>query len=68
MLFVSSAAGLKGDAAISAYSASKAALMGLARSLAVELAPKRIRVNVVSQAWCTSEMTRVFFQILRKIR
>jgi NAD(P)-dependent dehydrogenase (short-subunit alcohol dehydrogenase family) len=38
----------KGFAATSAYSASKAALRSLGRTLAVELLPRGIRVNVVS--------------------
>lgn len=38
----------KGAVGHAAYSASKAALVGLARTLALELAPSRIRVNVVS--------------------
>lgn len=41
---VHAAAGLPGHAA---YAASKAAIIGLTRSLAIELAPKRIRVNAV---------------------
>ncbi|MDA7631456.1 SDR family oxidoreductase [Verrucomicrobia bacterium] len=66
MVFLSSAAALKGSAAISAYSASKAALIGLARSLAVELAPKRIRVNVVSPGVVQTDMTKALFSNLTK--
>ncbi|WP_449414416.1 SDR family NAD(P)-dependent oxidoreductase [Pandoraea soli] len=47
-VLMSSAAGLRGQAGMTAYSASKAAIDGLARSLAVELAPRRIRVNSVA--------------------
>lgn len=44
---VASVAGLKGQAYQSAYGASKAALINLSKSLAVELSPDGVRVNVV---------------------
>jgi NAD(P)-dependent dehydrogenase (short-subunit alcohol dehydrogenase family) len=47
-VFVSSIAGLRGNAAISAYALSKAALAQLARNLAVEWGPRNVRVNAVS--------------------
>lgn len=40
-----------GEPALSAYAASKAALVSAARGLAVELARKRVRVNTVSPGW-----------------
>lgn len=46
--FVSSASGVRGAQGHSAYGAAKAALMSLVRSAAVELAPRRIRVNSVA--------------------
>ena len=39
------------------YAASKAAQLGLVRTLAVSLAPHRIRVNAVSPGWIATEMT-----------
>ncbi|MFO1490418.1 MAG: SDR family NAD(P)-dependent oxidoreductase [Kiritimatiellia bacterium] len=45
-VFVSSTYGIRGGKGMSAYSASKAALDGAVRSLALELAP-RVRVNGV---------------------
>ena len=39
------------------YAASKAAQLGLVRTLAVSLAPYRIRVNAVSPGWIATEMT-----------
>jgi NAD(P)-dependent dehydrogenase (short-subunit alcohol dehydrogenase family) len=48
LVLLSSAAGLVGEAGVSAYAASKAALVGLARSLAIELAGQGIRVNCIA--------------------
>ena len=47
IVFTSSTAGLKGMANLAHYSAAKHGLVGMARSLANELAPHRIRVNTV---------------------
>lgn len=47
ILFMSSVAGSRGRSGMVAYSASRAALGGLTRALAAELAPKKIRVNEI---------------------
>ncbi len=47
IVFVNSTLGLKGLGSLSAYTASKHGLLGLARSLTAELAPYGIRVNSV---------------------
>lgn len=47
ILLISSALGLRGMQNVSAYSAAKHAVVGLMRSLAIELAPDRIRVNSI---------------------
>jgi NAD(P)-dependent dehydrogenase (short-subunit alcohol dehydrogenase family) len=39
------------------YSASKAGLLGLVRSLAAELAPENVQVNAVCPGWVETEMT-----------
>jgi NAD(P)-dependent dehydrogenase (short-subunit alcohol dehydrogenase family) len=39
-----------------AYCASKAGLLGLVRSLAAELAPRRIQVNAICPGWVNTDM------------
>jgi NAD(P)-dependent dehydrogenase (short-subunit alcohol dehydrogenase family) len=48
IVFISSVMGSAGSVGAISYSMSKAALDGMARSLALELAPRRIRVNCVA--------------------
>jgi NAD(P)-dependent dehydrogenase (short-subunit alcohol dehydrogenase family) len=47
LVFMSSVASISGQAGMSVYSAAKSAIDGLTRSLAAELAPKKIRVNSI---------------------
>jgi len=47
IILTSSTAGLKGTPYVAAYTASKHAVVGIMRTLALELAPHRIRVNTV---------------------
>ena len=48
IILTGSAAGSKGTPAFSVYSASKAAIRAFARSWIIDLAPRRIRVNVLA--------------------
>ena len=48
VIFISSVMGSVGSVGAISYSMSKAALEGMARSLALELAPRRIRVNCIA--------------------
>jgi len=57
IVFMSSASALVGVPATAAYAAAKAALIGLTRSLASELAREGIRVNCIAAGMVQSEMT-----------
>jgi 3-oxoacyl-[acyl-carrier protein] reductase len=54
---ISSVNGLRGHSGVAVYSATKAALDGMSRSLAKELGPSNIRVNSVAPGYFESEMT-----------
>lgn len=58
VVLLASAAAVKGQAGLSLYSASKAALIGFARSAAIELAPEGLRVNCIAPGWVETPMTR----------
>jgi len=60
IVLVSSVAGLRGAAGASAYAVAKGGLLSLARSLAVELAPRKIRVNAVVPGVVQTDMTERF--------
>ena len=57
MIFVSSVVGLTGSAGQTNYAASKAGLVGLARSLARELGSRCITANVVAPGFVETDMT-----------
>lgn len=56
IVIYTSTAGQRGSAIYSAYSASKGAQILFMRSMALELAPDRIRVNCVAPAWTETDM------------
>jgi NAD(P)-dependent dehydrogenase (short-subunit alcohol dehydrogenase family) len=56
IVFIASTAGLKGYPYVSAYCAAKHGVIGLARSLAVELAPRGVTVNAVCPGFTETEL------------
>ena len=58
MIFISSVVGLSGGAGQVNYAASKAGLVGLARSVARELGSRSITANVVAPGFVDTDMTR----------
>ena len=54
---ISSIVGVHGNAGQCNYSASKAGMIGLAKSIAAELGPKGVRANVVAPGFILTEMT-----------
>ena len=57
MIFISSVVGLSGSAGQVNYAASKAGLVGLARSIARELGSRQITANVVAPGFVETDMT-----------
>ena len=57
IIYISSDAGLLGDLMRAAYSASKAGLLGLAKTAARELAASNVTVNAVAPGIITTDMT-----------
>ena len=56
IVFISSVYGVVGSPCNAAYSASKAAIIGITKSLALELAPQKIRVNCIAPGFIRTGM------------
>jgi NAD(P)-dependent dehydrogenase (short-subunit alcohol dehydrogenase family) len=64
IVFLSSVMGLVGQPRKSVYSASKAGLIGLTKSLALELARQSVRVNCIAAGLVETEMTKEMLRLL----
>jgi len=58
VIFISSMAAMFGVPKVVAYSAAKAAYLGMVYSLAAEMSPEGIRVNAIAPGWIESDMLR----------
>ena len=65
LVFISSINGLRGSFGQANYAAAKAGLVGLARSLALELARDAVTVNVVAPGFIDTAMTRGLSESIR---
>jgi 3-oxoacyl-[acyl-carrier protein] reductase len=57
ILYISSRSGFRGEASYSHYAASKAAMINLTRSMAVELARESIQVFCIAPGWVDTDMS-----------
>jgi len=66
MIFISSVVGLSGGAGQANYAASKAGLVGLARSVTRELGSRNITANVIAPGFVDTDMTRALPEARRQ--
>jgi NAD(P)-dependent dehydrogenase (short-subunit alcohol dehydrogenase family) len=59
---VSSIAGLGGTPAVTPYGAAKAAVVNLTKSVAMEWAPRGVRVNALCPGWTATDLNRALWE------
>ncbi|KAA3605102.1 MAG: SDR family NAD(P)-dependent oxidoreductase [Planctomycetota bacterium] len=67
LLAVSSVLGRFGVPGYTGYCASKTGLLGLVRSLALELAPQHVQVNAVCPGWVDTEMAQAGIEDMARV-
>ena len=66
---LTSISGLRGNPGQMNYSASKAAIVGMTRTLAREIAKRKVRVNAVAPGFVETDMTRALpEQVLKEVQ
>ena len=62
---VASSAGMKGSPSLTAYAVSKAGVINLTKTMALDYAPRAVRVNAVCPAYVETELNRDYLAAMR---
>ena len=67
IVFISSVAGISGNTGQSNYAASKAGMIGLAKTISKELGSRNITSNVIAPGYIDTDMTSFLMMNKKKI-